>query len=388
MNMPPKNSISAAAARLAPAIAARADEIEAARRLPADLAADLAAAGLFRLVVPKSLGGLELPPAEVVATIEAVAAADASVGWCLMIAATTGLTSAYLPRAYAEQLFADPNVITGGVFAPMGKAVVEGDHYRVNGRWSWGSGTANCAWIVGGSMIFDDGAMRTLPSGQPDHRMMIFPRAEVELIDTWHSAGLKGTGSGDFAVKDVLVPRDRTVSLIVDRPRETGALYAFPAFGLLALGIAGVASGNARAALDAVKGALATKKPPGSQRTAAERGANQVEIAKAEAQLRSARALLYETIDTAWTRAQATGEIDLATRADLRLAATHMTRTAAAVTREAYDLGGGAALYLSNPLQRRFRDAHAMTQPMMVGPATYELAGRVLLGLPTDASTL
>lgn len=383
MNMP-----LSAVADFAPAIAARADEIEAARRLPADLAAELAAAGLFRLVVPKSLGGLELPPGDVVATIEAVAAADASVGWCVMIAATTGLTSAYLPRAYAEELFADPNVITGGVFAPMGKAVVEGDHYRVNGRWAWGSGTANCAWIVGGSMIFEDGALRTLPNGQPDHRMMIFPRAEVELIDTWQAAGLKGTGSGDFAVKDVAVPRDRTVSLIVDKPREEGPLYAFPAFGLLALGIAGVASGNARAALDAVKHMLATKKPPGSQRTAAERGANQVEIAKAEAQLRSARALLYETIDTAWTRAQATGEIDLATRADLRLAATHMTRTAAAVTREAYDLGGGAALYLSNPLQRRFRDAHAMTQHMMVGPATYELAGRVLLGLPTDASTL
>lgn len=377
-----------AAAELTPRIAARAEEIEGARRLPADLAAELAGAGLFRLVVPRSLGGLELPPGEVVATIEATAAADASVGWCLMIGATTALTSAYLPREHAEAMFADPGVITGGVFAPMGKAVGEGDHYRVSGRWSWGSGTANCAWIVGGSMIFEDGALKTLPNGQPDHRMMIMPAGEVELIDTWHSAGLKGTGSGDFAVKDAIVPRDRSVSLIVDRPRESGALYAFPAFGLLALGIAGVASGNARAALDEVKAILATKKPPGSQRTAAERGAIQVEVAKVEAELRAARALLYDTIGQAWDRAQATGEIDVATRADLRLAATHMTRTAAAVTREAYDWGGGGALYLSSPLQRRFRDAHAMTQHMMVGPATYELAGRVLLGLPTDASTL
>lgn len=387
MTMPQPHALPIVA-ELAPRIAARAGEIEEARRLPADLAAELAAAGLFRLVVPTSLGGLELPPATVVATIEAVAAADASVGWCLMIGATTALTSAYLPMEYARELFGDLQVITGGVFAPMGKAVANSDHYRVSGRWSWGSGTANCAWIVGGSLIFEDGSLRTLPNGQPDHRMMIFPRDEVELIDTWHSAGLKGTGSGDFAVKDVRVPRDRSVSLIVDRPRESGPLYAFPAFGLLALGIAGVASGNARAALDAVKAMLATKKPPGSQRTAAERGAVQVEIAKAEAELRAARALLYEAIDSAWSRAQAIGEIDLATRAELRLAATHMTRTAAAVTREAYDLGGGAALYLSNPLQRRFRDAHAMTQHMMVGPATYELAGRVLLGLPTDASTL
>lgn len=377
-----------AVAELAPRIAARAEEIEGARRLPADLAAELAAAGLFRMIVPRSLGGLEMPPAEVVATIEAVAAADASVGWCLMIAATTGLTSAYLPRAVAAEVFADPALITGGVFAPMGKAVVEGDHYRVSGRWSWGSGTANCGWIVGGAMIVEDGALRLLPNGQPDHRMMMFPRDAVELIDSWHSAGLKGTGSGDFAVKDVLVPRDRSVSLIVDTPVETGALYAFPAFGLLALGVAGVASGNARSALDEVKAALVAKRAPGSKRTAAERGATQVEIAKAEANLRAARALLYASLADAWDRAQSTGAIDTATRADLRLAATHMTRTAAAVTRDAYDLGGGAALYLSNPLQRRFRDAHAMTQHLMVGPATYELTGRVLLGLETDASTL
>ncbi len=377
-----------AVAALAPVIAARAEEIEAARRLPADLAADLAAAGLFRMIVPRSLGGLEMPPAEVVATIEAVAAADASTGWCLMIAATTGLTSAYLPRAVAAEVFADPKLITGGVFAPMGKAIAEGDHYRVSGRWSWGSGTANCSWIVGGATIVEDGAVRLLANGQPDHRMMIFPRDEVELIDSWHSAGLKGTGSGDFAVKDVMVPRDRSVSLIVDTPVETGPLYAFPAFGLLALGIAGVASGNARSALDEVKAALASKRAPGAKRSAAERGAVQVEIAKAEAALRAARALLYASLTEAWARAQSDGIIDTATRADLRLAATHMTRTAAAVTRDAYDLGGGAALYLSNPLQRRFRDAHAMTQHMMVGPATYELTGRVLLGLETDASTL
>ncbi|MFC3711681.1 acyl-CoA dehydrogenase family protein [Sphingoaurantiacus capsulatus] len=375
-------------ADLAPKVAARAEEIEAARRLPADLAAELAAAGLFRLVVPKSLGGLELPPGEVVATIEAMAQADASVAWCLMIAATTGLTSAYLPREIAAEVFADPNVITGGVFAPMGKAVVDGDDYVVSGRWSWGSGTANCAWIVGGSLIFEDSAMRLLPSGQPDHRMMVMPRADVELIDTWHSAGLKGTGSGDFAVEELRVPRARSVSLIVDAPVEKGPLYAFPAFGLLALGIAAVAAGNARAALDEVKAALASKRAPGSKRTAAERGAVQVEVAKSEARLRAARAFLYGAIAEAWEIAQATGSIDLDTRAELRLAATHMTRTAAEVTREAYDLGGGAALFLSNPLQRRFRDAHAMTQHMMVSPATYELTGRVLLGLPTDASTL
>ena len=373
---------------LSAGIAARSDEFEAARRLPADLAATLAAAGLFRIALPASLGGLELPPAEIVETIEALAMADASVGWCLMIGATTTLTAAYLPRSLAAEIFADPAVITGGVFAPMGKAVVEGEHYRVSGRWQWGSGSANCSWLLGGAQVFEGGELRKLPNGAPDHRMMIFPRAEVELIDTWHSAGLKGTGSGDFSVTDVLVPRARSTSLIVDKPIEPGALYVFPAFGLLALGIAGVASGNARAALETAKAMLVAKKLPGSQRTAADRAMAQVTVAQAEASLQAARALLFAAIGSAWRTAQSTGAMDIPTRARLRLAATHMVRTAADVARQAYDLGGGASVFLSNSLQRRFRDAHTMTQHMMVSPATYELAGRVLLGLPTDASTL
>lgn len=369
----------ASALALAPTIAARSAEIEAARRLPADLAAQMAAAGLFGIAVPKSLGGMELPPADIVRTIEAVAQADAAVGWCLTIGSTSAVSLAYMPHDVAAGVLSSPATITGGVFAPSGKAVREGDQYRVSGRWNWGSGTANCTWIFGGAMVFEDGALKTFADGKPDHRMMLFPASDVTLHDTWHAAGLKGTGSGDFSVTDVLVPVARSVSLMSDRPVETGALYAFPVFGLLALGIAAAASGNARAAMLAVRDLLAAKKP---------RGMVQAEFAMAEARLSAARALLFESVGAAWEMAQARGEIDLETRARLRLAATHMVRTAADVTRVAYDLGGGSAVYLESALQRRFRDAHAMTQHMMVAPATYELAGRVLLGLPTDASTL
>lgn len=368
-------------------IAARADEMEAARRLPADLAAEMAKAGLFRIATPRSLGGDELPPAEIVRVIEAVAEADASAGWCVMIGSTTTVSLAYLPHDVAAGMVADPDMITGGVFAPMGKAVVEGDRYRVSGRWSWASGSANCRWLFGGCVVQEDGAPR-LRDGRPDARMMVMPAEKVELIDSWHAAGLKGTGSGDMAVKDLAVPLDHSVSLVADRPVEQGRLYLFPVFGLLALGIAGAASGNARAALDALKAGLSSRRPAGSSRSAAERATVQVEYAKAEALLCSARALLFETLERAWDIAGGAGEVPLETRARLRLAATNMVRTAADVTRIAYDLGGGSALYLESPLQRRFRDAHAMTQHMMVQPATYELAGRVLLGQQVDASML
>ena len=376
-----------AARDLAPTLAERAAGIEEARRLPADLAATMAGAGLFRLAIPQSLDGHELHPARMAEVLEAVAQGDASAAWCLMIGATTALVAAYLPRPHAEEVLGERDVVTGGVFAPMGKAIAENGHYRVSGRWSWASGSANCRWLVGGAIILDGGEMRKRPDGQPDHRMMIMPRAEVELIDTWHAAGLKGTGSGDMAVREVIVPADRSVSLITDTPREEGALYRFPAFGLLALGIAAVASGNARAALDAAAEALTGRKTPGSGRTQAERATAQATLAEAEGRLFAARAGLMAAIDAAWQEAE-TGRISALGRARLRLQATFLTRTAADVTRAAYDLGGGGALYLASPLQRRFRDAHAMTQHIMVQPATYELAGRVRLGLPTDTSTL
>jgi alkylation response protein AidB-like acyl-CoA dehydrogenase len=376
-----------AARALGAEIVARAAEVEEARRLPADLAARMAAAGLFRIAMPRSLGGAELPPAEIVRVIEAVASADASVGWCVMIGATTNLSLAWLPHDVAAKVVADSDSITGGVFAPMGRAEREGDQWRVNGRWSWASGSANCRWLFGGCLLMENGRPLLLADGRPDARMLLFPREAVELIDTWQVAGLKGTGSGDMEVRDLAVPLDHMVALTAP-PVEQGPLYLFPVFGLLALGIAGVASGNARAALDSVKKALAARRPLGSSKSSAERSTVQADIARAEALLSAARALLFETLNDAWETANADGAVDLETRARLRLAATHMVGTAAYVTRIAYEQGGGAALFLDNPLQRRFRDAHAMTQHVMVQSATMELAGRVLLGLPTDASLL
>jgi alkylation response protein AidB-like acyl-CoA dehydrogenase len=377
-----------AARALAPTIAARAADTEAARRLPADLAAQMAAAGLFRMTIPKSLGGAEAAPADFFAALEILGQADAATGWCAMIACTTALASAWLPAAHAAEVFGDPLGISGGVFAPMGKAISDGDDYVVSGRWSWASGSANCAWLTGGALIFDDGKLRALANGTPDHRMMFFRREDVELIDTWDASGMRGTGSGDMAVKDVRVPKARSVSFITDAPREKGPLYAFPPFGLLALGIAGVASGNARAALEDFKALAATKKGAGSSRALAERGTVQAEFAQSETRLEAARALVAREIDEAWGRANVGEPFDAPLRARLRAAATHLVRTASDVVRSAYDMAGGTAVYSIHPLQRRLRDAHVATQHMMVGPSTWELTGRVMLGLPTDVGVL
>jgi alkylation response protein AidB-like acyl-CoA dehydrogenase len=369
---------------LAPTIKARATEIEQARRMPADLARSLAAAGLFRLAVPQQAGGLEIEPAAMLRAIEAAGAADASVGWCVMIGATSGVTAAYLPTPLAREIFGPADSIVGGVFAPMGKAEIEGDGYVVSGRWAWASGSANCRWLIGGCLVTENGELRKQANGMPEERRLIFPAEAATLNDTWHSSGLCGTGSGEMVVSNLRVPRERAVSY--DSPVASGPLYAFPFFGLLALGIGAVALGNARGAIEDLVELAGGKQPLGSRRTLAERHSAQSTLAAAEANLRSARAFFYDAVDEAWQLARRSGAIEMRHRATLRLAATHATRTAADVARGMYDLGGGSSVFLSSPLQRRFRDGHVATQHIMVAPPTYELTGRIFMGLPVDPS--
>jgi alkylation response protein AidB-like acyl-CoA dehydrogenase len=377
-----------AAEALAETLPSRSAEIEALRRLPTDIVASLAEAGLFRLLVPRVYGGGEAHPLELFESVEAVAKGDASVAWCLMIAATTGVTSAYLPPEQAKLVFGDPLSVTGGVFAPLGCAVVEGDQATVSGRWAWASGSAHCAWLMGGCVVHDASGPRKRADGSLDTRMFIALRAEVELIDTWFATGLKGTGSGDMAMNAVVIPFARSVSLSHDQPLAPGPLYAFPVFGLLALGIAGVAAGNALGALAAFEGLAGAKKPQGSSRSLAQRSAAQSEYAQARTMLLAARALVREAVDQAFAEAERGGGLSLLRRADLRLACAHLVRTSAEVCRRLYDLGGGSSVYEHSPLQRRFRDAHVATQHIMSAPAIFELGGRALLLGEGDWSTL
>ncbi len=222
--------------------------MDAERRCPDALAEMFAAAGFFRLCVPKIYGGAQAPPHAVAATLEALAEIDASAAWCAMIGATTSAVAAYLEPDAAREIFGAPGAIVTGVYAPMGKASAEGDHYRVNGQWKWNSAGQNSRWLLGGCMIVEDGKPKLNVDGSPMQRMILAPREAVTFVDTWRTSGLRGTGSGDMTMRDVLVPKARSVSLVDDRPRVKAPLYAFPVFGLLAMGIAAVASGNAKAA--------------------------------------------------------------------------------------------------------------------------------------------
>lgn len=375
------------ARHLSKELIARADEIEANRRLPRDLSDRFASAGFYRTCVPEVYGGLELPPAETMEAIEILARADGSSAWCAFIGATSGTVLAMLPEQSAREIFGTPETLLSGVFAPHGKAVVVDAGFQVDGRWQWGSGTQNADWILAGCQVIRDGEHELLRSGRPRSRMMIVPATDVEFADTWHVSGLCGTGSTDFSIRDRFVPSGHAVGIGVDGPLER-PLYAFPQFGLLGMGIAAVALGLARAAIDELVALAGGKKPSGSSRPLASRTSAQLDVARGEALLRSARAFYYEAIDTAWQNAQSEGDIAIEHRRDLRLATTHATRAAADAVDLMYNLAGGTSVYRTSPLQRIFRDVHVATQHMMVSPSTFELTGRLLLGVETDTAML
>jgi alkylation response protein AidB-like acyl-CoA dehydrogenase len=377
-----------AAHALAPEVARRADEAERARTLPVDLARTLARAGLFGLCVPERYAGRERSARDMVRAIEEIATGDGAAGWCVMIGSTTGMLAASLPEEWADKIYgASPDVITCGVTAPSGRArPVDGGHL-VSGRWQWGSGVRHSDWVAGGVVMTDGAEPIAGPHGGPELRLAFFERAQVEVLDTWHSSGLRGSGSHDFEVRDAFVPEGRSV-LWGGKPRCDGPLYRFPTLGLLALGVSAVALGIARHAIDELVRLAGEKVPTGSNRALANRPLVQRQVAQAEAALRSSRAFLLEAIDGAWTAAVAQGRLGADERANLRLAATNATQRSADAVDLVYSAGGGSAVYESCPLQRCFRDVHVATQHIMVAEPSWELLGRVRLGLSDGKGVL
>jgi alkylation response protein AidB-like acyl-CoA dehydrogenase len=323
-----------------------------------------------------------------VESIEAVAQGDGAAGWCLMIAATTGVTAAQLPRSGAAEIYADPSVVTGGMLMPRGKAVRSDGGYRVSARWSYGSGSQHCHWMLGGSFVHGPEGPETLDGGAPHMRMFFFPAKDITIHDTWHVSGLRGTGSHDYEVTDVIVPEHHTAPIGGGAIWAPGTLYKFPVYGLLALGVAGVGLGIAHDAINELTELAKAKTPTGSRRPLADRAAAQSGIAEAEALRLSARRLLLDTVRETWDRVDAGSKMTVRDRAMLRLAATNAALACARAVDICYNLGGGSAIYEESRLQRHFRDIHTLTQHVMVGPATLEVVGRVMLDIPTDTSML
>ncbi len=363
---------------LTPTIAARAAEIEAARRVPADLLGELIGTGCFRMLLPPSHGGAAADLPTAMRVLETLAAADASVAWTVGIGAGAFLDLVGLPRASFDDIVGTaPEVIGAGVFRPAGTAVPVDGGYRVTGRWSFASGCEHAAWIYGNCIVPGDPADE---DGPPEMRIAVFSPSEVSIEDTWHVSGLRGTGSHDFRVDDVFVPGERTLDVMGDPPCLDEPIVRAPLLSVLALPMASIALGVARDALDDIV-ALATGKVPllasGSLST---NPLFQYELAVAEIELRAVRAVAYEQAETIWAAAASGAESTMHDQALARAAGAWATSRSAAIVDMAYRSGGGSTLYSDHPLQRRLRDAHAITQHFLVKADVLTAAGAVLAG--------
>jgi indole-3-acetate monooxygenase len=366
-------------------IAAAGDEIECTRRIPADLLAALHEARLFRLLLPRSVGGEEVTPGMYLATVEEVARHDASVAWNIFVGNSSALVGAYLEADVARAIYRDPHTIIswGPPNKHRAKAVPGG--YRVSGRWDFSSGCRAANWM--GAHCFveeEDGALRLNRMGRPTMRILLCPVEQATLLDTWHTIGLRGTASDSYTFENVFIPE--AYSSQREDPelrRETGPLYSFTHTGLYAVGVAGVALGIARAMLDCLVELAARKAPRGLARLA-DSPTVQADVARNEARLGSARAYLLDILADLYARASDAAPMDIPDRARARLGCTHAIHTAIDTANFAYKNAGVDAIFPGSDFERRFRDMHTLSQQIQSRGAHFEAVGHILLGGQPD----
>lgn len=371
--------------RLASIIRDHADDGERDRCLSKPVVRELVDAGIFRMLVPRSLGGEEVDPMTACRVVEEVATQDGATGWCAMIGACNGYFGGLMPSAGAREVYADRDVVLAGTFRPTGVAVAVDGGYRLTGRWPFASGITHSHWLMGGCRIMDGDRPRTTSAGAPVVKLLFLPRAEATVLDTWYTGGLRGTGSHDFEVKDVFVPSGRTL-WFADPPVEAGPLYRFPTIALFSTLIASVPLGIARRAIEAFKALAKVKTPTGSQELLRLSPVAQSQLGQAEGLLRAGRAFLFEALDEAWTVVNRGEPLTWMQRGLLWLSATQATTQALEAVDIVYRAGGASSVYASTQLERCVRDIRAASQHLTVMSTNYEVAGQLFLGADMSAS--
>jgi indole-3-acetate monooxygenase len=375
-----------AARAFRPRILDERERIEAARRLPEGLARDLARAGFFRIFLPAAYGGLDLTPLEAIAVYEELARADASVAWCVWNG-NVHWTTARLSKEVATEIFSDPTMILANSTRPTGRATVAEGGYRVSGRWSLVSGCQLSAWFILMCIVYEDSKPRLTSSGAPEYRFMLCPASDCEILDTWTVSGLRGTGSHDVVVEERFVPA-RYASFYTDPPVLTGPRYEIPAHSRVAPGLGAIALGTARSAIEALIDLAEEKRHERTSQPLSEDRGAQTRLAQAEALVRSARLFLFDATARLWDDVLAGRGATVPQRVQVRLASWHAVTSAVQAVDLIYLAGGATSLYATCPIERAFRDVHAVTQHIGVHPRNLETVGRLLFGLELDTPTL
>ena len=376
---------------LTPKIRAAAAEIEQGRRLPLHIVEQMQRAGVFRMAMPRAWGGPELNLLSQIRVIEALSTADGSAGWCAMIGADAGYLTAYIDQTVAREMYADIDSVTAVTFAPPGKAVKTRNGFIVNGRWPFASGCQHATWMIGHFIIFDGDSPRLQSDGLPETRFGFLPADQCEIIDTWTTTGLRGSGSHDWTVKDRFIPEARTFNLLAPTLYRKGPLYMLP--NLLLYKAAGVVLGIARGAIDdfialTQHKPLTFKSPSAGKSMLRDEAYAQCTAAQAEAMVSSARGFVFEAVGDMWNTLLTGDFPSNKQRARARLAMVHASTVCTQAVELIYKANGGSSVYSGNPFDRRLRDIQAVNQHAVFSLKTWEVTGRVLLGLEPNYGLL
>ncbi|SBT49277.1 acyl-CoA dehydrogenase family protein [Micromonospora narathiwatensis] len=369
---------------LAPELTARAEEIERARELPTDLLDRLRDVGCFRMFVPRSHGGYEVDLRTGMTVLEALARADGSTGWTVMIGSETPHLLALLSRDRFDKFYAaGPDLVVAGGFAPQGRAELDDGGFRVSGRWAFASGCRHADWIFGNCLVTADGQPIPGADGQPpETRSMLFPADRVTVEDTWHVLGLRGTGSHDVLVESAFCPTEESFDLFTGTPCVPGPGFVAP-LAHFVLHLGAVAVGIAQGALDDMTALLGDgRQRLYARQPLADSPAFRVQFGRADLNVRAARALLASLADELWTACTRDPERIAVLHPTISASLPWVTEQAIAAVDTCYRAAGGGAARDSSPIQRRFRDIHTFAQHAAAAEGWLGNNGARLLGRP------
>jgi len=375
------------ARELGPLIREHMAEADRERRLSRAVIDALEQAGLTKLHLPKALGGLEADPITAMRISEEIAGFDAAAAWYLMVTNAGAFSYGGLPDAVVDEIMADRNWTSAASPSTPGVAHEVDGGYRVSGRVPFCSGVSTAKWVFLSYMVMD-GDQPRMHQGAPVMFMACLPVSEVQIIDTWYGMGMRGTDSNDVAVRDLFVPKARTIPMVPNSPQNRyyqTPLYRLPMLAAIVLQwIPPIAIALGRRAIDEVKGLSAKRVPMATMVPVRERGSAQERLGRAEAMWRAARGLMYQTMSDLWEATLAGRPCTLDEKASGSLAAAHAAQTGVQVVDLMYTSAGSSAAFDSHPMQKLFRDAHVIRQHGFVCLGRYETFAQVALGLPPD----
>lgn len=371
---------------LEPMILRHAATAEGNRKMAPEVMAALVDTGLLRMWIPQALGGLEMAPNAALEVMEALARIDAATGWVVSNCVFITILYQFLPTPVIEELLGDPGAVTCGSFVPPGTAQATGDGYLVNGNWTFGSASHYATSLVTLTVLTDANGPVLGPGGAPVSVLAFFAPKHATFLDTWYTLGLRATGSTNFTVANLHIPRDHT--FVLGPWETTEGPFAAPLYrmGLItdAVRIAQVGVGIAQGALEEFIELAAAKTPAYTATLTADRATVQERVARAQALIHAGRHSLRATVAEAWESVQDGPRITGPTCVPMGLAASFALDAAVQAVDLLYASGGTTAFRDESPLQKRFRDLQTLRQNAIASWSRYESLGKLILGRQSD----